>query len=93
MSFVSALVLFAVIWFLCLFVVLPMRVSSQEEAGKVSPGTSPSAPVNPLLKQKIKWATIAAILIWIPVAAVIWSGIVSVSDFDLFNRWGDGQYG
>ena len=93
MSFVSALVLFTVIWFLCFFVVLPMRVSSQEEAGKVSPGTPPSAPANPLLQQKIKWATIAAVLIWIPIAAVIWSGIVSVSDIDFFNRWGDGQYG
>ena len=93
MSFVSALVLFAVIWFLCLFVVLPMRVQSQEEAGKVSPGTPASAPSNPLLKWKIKWATIAAVLIWLPIAAVIWSGIVSVSDIDLFNRWGDGQYG
>ena len=93
MSLMSALVLFAVIWFLCLFVVLPMRVRSQEEAGKVSPGTPASAPSNPLLKQKIRWATIAAILIWLPVIAVIWSGIVSVSDIDLFDRWGDGQYG
>ena len=93
MSIFSALVLFAVIWFLCLFIVLPMRVRSQEEFGEVSMGTPPSAPANPLLKQKVKWATIAAVLIWIPVVAVIVSGIISVSDFDLFDRWGDGQYG
>ncbi len=93
MSIVSALVLFAVIWFLCLFIVLPMRIRSQRETGDVERGTPPSAPANPMLPDKIKWATIAAVLVWIPVAALIWSGWISVSDLDMFGRWGDGQYG
>ena len=93
MAVSSALVLYAVIWFLCLFVMLPIRVRTQVESGKVVPGTPPSAPANPMLKTKLKWTTLIAAVIWLPVAAIIWSGIISIEDIDFFNRWGDGRYG
>ncbi len=93
MAVSSALVLYAVIWFLCLFVMLPIRVRSQSESGDVVRGTPPSAPSNPQLKTKLKWTTFVAAVIWLPVAAAIWSGIISIEDIDFFGLWGDGRYG
>ena len=45
MTVVSAFVLWVIIWFLTLFVVLPIGLTTQEEAGEVVPGTPAGAPV------------------------------------------------
>ena len=39
MNITAAIVLFAMIWFMVFFIVLPQRFVSQEEAGSVVPGT------------------------------------------------------
>lgn len=46
MGITSALVLFAVVWFMTFFVVLPLRLTTQGEAGEVVPGTHKSAPAD-----------------------------------------------
>lgn len=86
MTITSVIVLYAVIWFMCLFVVLPLRVTTQNDTGKIVPGTAPSAPVDPKLGPKLRWTTIAATAIWAIVCGVILSGIVTVRDLDLFHR-------
>ncbi|MEL6641709.1 MAG: DUF1467 family protein [Pseudomonadota bacterium] len=83
---VSALVLFAVIWFMVLFVVLPLRLQTQGEAGDVVPGTHASAPANPQLKRKAIITTIWAFAVWVVIAGTIMSGLVTVRDLDWFNR-------
>ena len=50
MTITGAIVLYAVCWFMTLFVVLPIGVQSQEEAGDVVPGTPASAPTAPMLR-------------------------------------------
>ena len=64
MSVTSGIVLFAVCWFLVLFMVLPLFVKSQEEAGEVEPGTPAGAPDQPLMRKKLIWTTVAATVIW-----------------------------
>lgn len=93
MAISSALVLYAVIWFVCLFVMLPIRIRSQHENGEVIHGTPSSAPTNPMLKVKLKWTSLIALVIWLPIAGIIASGIVSVQDIDFFGLWDDGRYG
>lgn len=88
MGVVSGLVLFAVIWFLVLFVVLPIRLETQGDRGSVVPGTQPGAPANLSMKRKAMVTTGIAVLIWAVVAGVIISGTVSVRDIDFFNRMG-----
>ncbi len=39
MAITSAMVLFAVIWFATLFLILPIRLKTQAEAGDIVPGT------------------------------------------------------
>ena len=86
MGITSAIVLFAVIWFMVLFVVLPLGLQTQSEAGEVVPGTPGSAPANLDLKRKIKQTSFWAVVIWTIVTGVVLSGLITVRDLDWFNR-------
>lgn len=86
MAITSALVLYAVIWFMTLFVVLPLRLQTQGEAGEVVPGTHASAPANLNLKRKAKLVTLVASVLWVVIAGTIFSGAITVRDLDWFNR-------
>ena len=91
MAITSAIVLFAVIWFTVLFVVLPMNLKTQGEAGEVVPGTPKSAPVDPKLKRKAAIITAVTVPLWAVACAVIATGAITVADFDLFSRFGPGD--
>ncbi len=83
---VSALVLFAVVWFMILFIVLPLNLRTQGDDGEIVPGTHASAPSNPQLGRKARIVTIWALFVWAILAGIIWSGAITVRDFDWFNR-------
>ncbi len=88
MGITSAIVLFAVVWFMTFFVVLPLRLTTQGEAGEVVPGTHRSAPADPQLRRKVQLTTWWALGIWAVIAGVILSGWISVRDIDVFDRMG-----
>ena len=86
MTITAAIVLFAVIWFLTLFVALPIGLRTQGEEGDVTPGTPSSAPANPRMRRKFLWVTLITLAIWLPLCAfLIWGGI-SVRDIDVWGR-------
>ncbi len=78
----AALVLYAVIWFMVLFITLPIGLRTQGEEGEVVPGTHASAPANFSFKRKAKTTTIWATGLFIIIGGTIISGRVSVRDFD-----------
>lgn len=86
MSITSAIVLFAVFWFMVLFVVLPIRIKTQGDVGNVVPGTHASSPEVMNLGRKFRITTIVASALWLVAFAVIMSGVISVHDIDWFNR-------
>ena len=86
MSVASAIVVFAVIWFLVLFVVLPIGMRTQGEAGDVTPGTPSSAPAEPRLRRKFAWVTLATLVIWAAVCGFILWGGVGIRDLDFWGR-------
>lgn len=86
MTITAALVLFAVIWFMVFFVVLPLRLVTQGEAGDVVPGTHRSAPADAQIGRKARITTLWASLLFIIIAGIIVSGVVSVRDIDWFDR-------
>ena len=88
MSITSALVLFAVIWFMVLFVVLPLRLTTQGDAGEIVPGTHAGAPSELNLKRKFRIVTLVSFVLWVVIAGVIFSGMITVRDIDVFNRMG-----
>lgn len=86
MAITSALVLYAVIWFLVLFLILPRRLVTQGEAGKVVPGTPESAPADAQIGRKLRLTTIIATVVWAVIAGIIVSGLIEVRDFDWMGR-------
>lgn len=86
MAITSAIVLYAVIWFLVLFLVLPLRLVTQGDAGDVVPGTPESAPQDAQMGRKLKIVTMVATPVWAVVTAIILSGVIEVRDFDWMGR-------
>ncbi len=52
MTITAALVLFAVIWFMTFFVVLPLNLTTQGECGTGRAGTPPAAPAGFVVKAR-----------------------------------------
>ena len=62
MSIVSALVLLAVVWFMVLFVVLPIRLETQGDVGEKVEGTHAGSPAsNFSMRRKIRLTTLWAV--------------------------------
>ncbi|MCZ4259630.1 DUF1467 family protein [Limimaricola sp. G21655-S1] len=86
MTITAAFVLFAVTWFMVFFIVLPLRLVTQGDAGETVPGTHASAPANFRLGRKAKITTLWAVPIWAALSAFILWGGVTVRDIDVFGR-------
>jgi len=70
MNIASALAVYFVIWWVVLFAVLPFGVRSQSEAGEVTEGTEPGAPVLPgLMRKALITSAIAAVIF-----VIVWYG-------------------
>ncbi len=66
----GAIGLYFVVWWTALFAILPVRVTSQVEAGEIAVGTDPGAPASPALYERAIWTTIAAGIVFAGVAAL-----------------------
>ena len=88
MSITSAIVLFAVIWFMVFLIVIPIRLQTQGDVGKIVPGTHAGSPEVHNLKKKAWITTGVSVVLWIIIAGIILSGVITVRDLDFFNRMG-----
>lgn len=86
MNLTGGIVLYASLWFLALFIVIPIGQKSQAEAGEVMVGTHAGAPHNPPLLRKAIYATILSAIMWGIIAAVIFSGYITRDDIAAFGR-------
>lgn len=89
MSITGGIVLFVVVWFLMMFVILPIRARSQAEDGDVVPGTHAGAPANFRLGRTMVIVTIWAILVWAILAAIILGGVITIEDLDWMGVLGE----
>ena len=80
MAITSAIVLFAVVWFMVMFIVLPIGRRTQGDDGEVVPGTQAGAPVNFNLRRTMMIVTAIALVIWAIICAVIISELISIRD-------------
>lgn len=83
MSITGAIVLYAVTWFMVFFIVLPIRFVSQGDAGQVMPGTPAGAPATHVVARKAKITTAIAAGVWLVLAGIITSGVISIRDIDM----------
>ncbi|GAA6208247.1 DUF1467 family protein [Cognatishimia sp. WU-CL00825] len=86
MSITSAIVLFAVIWFMMFLVVIPIRLKTQGDMGSVVPGTQAGAPEHHNLKKKAWITTALSAVLWGILFWVITTGQITVRDFDWMDR-------
>ena len=88
MTITAVLVVYAVTWFMVFFIVLPLRLTTQGDAGAVEPGTPAGAPAGFIVKRKAIITTIAATVVWAVICGIILSGCISVRDLDFMGRMG-----
>ena len=91
MGVTSGFVLFAVIWFMTFFIVLPIRIQTQGDLGDIVPGTHAGSPEHHHLKKKAWITTGIAFVLWIIIGGTIVSGVITLEDIDWFNRMGPGS--
>lgn len=91
MTITGAAVLFFVLWFLCLFIALQVRMTTQGDTGEVEPGTPASAPVNLRLGRRFLWVTLATCALWLPLVLFIEYGSLTVRDLDIFGTFDGGH--
>ncbi|WP_234853778.1 DUF1467 family protein [Paracoccus everestensis] len=86
MNLTGGIVLYAVLWFLTLFIVILIGQRSQQDAGEVVPGTPAGAPADLRLRGKLIWTTVIAGLIWAVLAYVILGGLITRADVANLDR-------
>ncbi len=89
MSITAGAVVFVVIWFLTMFVTLPIILRTQGEAGEVVPGTHVGAPADFQLGRTLLIVTTATLVIWGLVVWIILSGVISIEDLDTWGVIGE----
>ena len=84
MALGSILAIYFIIWWLCLFAVLPFGVRSPAEVGaQDDPGLDPGAPVRPQLVRKMLVTTVIAIVVTAVVLYISRSGIIRLEDLPM----------
>lgn len=86
MNLTGGIVLFAVLWFLVLFIVILIGQRSQQDAGHIVPGTPAGAPADLRLKGKLIWTTAITVVFWGAIAIVILGGFVTRADIANLDR-------
>ncbi len=76
----SAIVLYAVVWFMVMFIVLPIRRRTQGDVGEIVPGTQPGAPVNFNVRKTMALVSVIALVVWAVIVAIILSGVIRISE-------------
>lgn len=84
MTIFNGLVLYAVLWFVTLFVVLPIRLTTQADVGQIVPGTHGSSPENPQMRKRALITTAISAVLWVIIAGIIISGVIGVQDLDFY---------
>ncbi len=86
MNLTGGIVLFASLWFLTLFVVMPIGQQSQADAGAVIPGTHAGAPAGVNWRRKLLWTTGITAVMWAVIAYLILGGVISRADISQLDR-------
>ncbi len=81
MSIITAIAIYFVIWWLCIFMVLPWGIKSQHEEDNVVEGSEPGAPAKPMLKRKILQTTILAFIVWAAIFLLVKYKILTLDSF------------
>lgn len=85
MQTVSYTVAFFIIWWVALFLMLPIGVKSQLEGDDVERGSEPGAPLAPNLKMKLLWTTGLAFAVWAVFVSADQAGLFTAENFSFLS--------
>lgn len=77
MNLFSAFVVWLIIWWLVLFIILPIGIRGQAEEGDIVEGSEPGAPHTLDIKRKFIQTTVIASGLWVLTCLLIMSGVIS----------------
>lgn len=80
MPLVTGIAVFFVLWWLLLFVILPLDIKGQHEDGDVVRGTEPGAPSHPFIKRKIIQTTILTAIVWVIIFVIIEFNLIDLDN-------------
>lgn len=80
MPLVTGIAVFFVLWWLLLFVILPLDIKGQHEDGDVVQGTEPGAPSHPFIKRKIIQTTILTVIVWVIIFVIIEFNLIDLDN-------------
>lgn len=87
MNLFSAFVVWLIIWWLTLFLILPIGIRGQAEEDDILEGSEPGAPHTLDIKKKFIQTTIIASILWVLTCLLIISGIIDWAMLqNLFKR-------
>lgn len=86
MNITASIVVYLMLWFLCLLVALPIGLRTQGDVGEVVPGTPSAAPVEAMLGRKFILVTIIATILWAIIYWIVAHSGLSVRDIDFWGR-------
>lgn len=89
MSVSLSIASYFIIWWLTLFMILPLGVKTQAEDGDVVPGSAESAPTSPNILKKMGLTTIVAAIIFAGVYSVITYNLISIDDIPFLPKFND----
>ena len=88
MTLFFAVSMYLVIWWIVLFVMLPISVRTSEEAGEEpSPGNAESAPHLPHLLPKMVATTVVSSLVFAALYAIIALHVITLDQIPFFPRY------
>lgn len=86
MNWTSIIAIYALIWVMCAFLMLPFGVKTADEAGvEKVPGQADSAPVNFRPRRVLSRATVLAVVICALYVANYQYGWISAQDINIFG--------
>lgn len=85
MRWTSVLAIYFILWFLCLFFILPLRLRRRGEDETPVPGQAESAPPSFSLARTALWTSLLAALVLAVFAANYRAGWVTASMLDYFG--------
>ena len=83
MNLFSAFVVWLIIWWLVLFIILPIGIRGQAEEGDIVEGSEPGAPHTLDIKRKFIQTTLIASVLWVLVCVLILTGVIN---WDMLGR-------
>jgi predicted secreted protein len=87
MNLVFGIAIYFICWWIILFAILPIGITTQEEAGDIVPGTTESAPSAPHLVPKLIATTIVTTIIFLFIYWLLEGDVINLDDIPFLPKF------